>query len=87
MAVELAVAACRAATRSTSPPSTTWSATSKLQRRLVTKLTSYLRPSVLVVDEVGYQPLGARRGASGLPGDLQTLREGVDHPDLEQELR
>ncbi|MFJ9752697.1 IS21-like element helper ATPase IstB [Streptomyces chartreusis] len=27
------------------------------QGRLISKLTSYLRPSVLVVDEVGYQPL------------------------------
>lgn len=27
------------------------------QGRLMSKLTSYLRPAVLVVDEVGYQPL------------------------------
>nr|WP_240501719.1 ATP-binding protein [Streptomyces neyagawaensis] len=27
------------------------------QGRLISKLTSHLRPSVLVVDEVGYQPL------------------------------
>jgi DNA replication protein DnaC len=27
------------------------------QDRLISKLTSYLRPSLLVVDEVGYQPL------------------------------
>jgi len=53
--------------------------------RLTNKLGSYLRPSVLVVDEVGYQPL--ERGQPGLPGDLEAIREGLDHPHLEQGLQ
>lgn len=32
--------------------------------RLTTKLGTYLRPSVLVVDEVGYQPRNERRPTS-----------------------
>ncbi|MDQ1033532.1 DNA replication protein DnaC [Streptomyces umbrinus] len=56
--------------------------------RLVSKLGTYLRPGVLVVDEVGQLPAPrTRRGQPGLPGDLQALREGLDHPDLEQDLQ
>nr|WP_275297650.1 ATP-binding protein [Streptomyces sp. CdTB01] len=60
MAVALAVAACRAGY------SIYFTSLDDMVRnlkaaesagRLTSKLGSYLRPSVLVVDEVGYQPL------------------------------
>ncbi|MFF5922662.1 ATP-binding protein [Streptomyces flavochromogenes] len=45
------------------------------QSRLISKLTSYLRPRVLVVDEVGPAPRTSR-GEPGLPGDLQAYEKG-----------
>lgn len=54
------------------------------QGRLISKLTSYLRVSVLVVDEVGYQSLKLIEVVLGWsPG----VRRRLDHPDLEQDLR
>ncbi|WP_225828078.1 ATP-binding protein [Streptomyces naphthomycinicus] len=46
-----------------------------------------MRPSVLVVDEVGYQPLERADANMAFQGDLEALREGLDHPDLEQDLQ
>ncbi len=60
IAVALAVAACRAgySIYFTSLDDMVRSLkAAEEQGRLMSKLTSYLRPSVLVVDEVGYQPL------------------------------
>ena len=59
IAVALAVAACRAgySIYFTSLDDVRHLKAAEDQGRLISKLTSYLRPSVLVVDEVGYQPL------------------------------
>jgi DNA replication protein DnaC len=60
IAVALAVAACRAGYSiyfTTLDDMVRHLKTAKAAGRLVNKLGTYLRPSVLVVDEVGYQPL------------------------------
>ncbi|MFJ9361561.1 IS21-like element helper ATPase IstB [Streptomyces mirabilis] len=60
LAVALAVAACRAGFSiyfSTLDDMVRQLKTAEAAGRLTSKLRSYLRPSVLVVDEVGYQPL------------------------------
>ncbi|MFI1106261.1 IS21-like element helper ATPase IstB [Streptomyces melanogenes] len=60
IAVALAVAACRAGYSiyfTTLDDMVRNLKTAETAGRLVTKLASYVRPSVLVVDEVGYQPL------------------------------
>ena len=59
IAVALGVAACRAgySIYFTSLDDVRHLKAAEDQGRLISKLTSYLRPSVLVVDEVGYQPL------------------------------
>jgi len=60
LAVALAVAACRAGFSiyfTTLDDMVRQLKTAEAAGRLTSKLRSYLRPSVLVVDEVGYQPL------------------------------
>ncbi len=60
IAVALAVAACRAGYSiyfTSLDDMVRHLKAAEDQGRLISKLTSYLRPSVLVVDEVGYQPL------------------------------
>lgn len=60
LAVALAVAACRAGYSiyfTSLDDMVRHLKAAEDQGRLMSKLTSYLRPSVLVVDEVGYQPL------------------------------
>lgn len=60
LAVALAVAACRAGFSiyfTTLDDMVRQLKTAEAGGRLTSKLRSYLRPSVLVVDEVGYQPL------------------------------
>ncbi|MFJ8542378.1 IS21-like element helper ATPase IstB [Streptomyces sp. NPDC093586] len=60
IAVALAVAACRAGCSiyfTSLDDMVRHLTAAEDQGRLISKLTSYLRPSVLVVDEVGYQPL------------------------------
>ncbi|MEU0120058.1 IS21-like element helper ATPase IstB [Streptomyces bobili] len=60
IAVALAVAACRAGYSiyfTSLDDMVRHLKAAEDQGRLMSKLTSYLRPSVLVVDEVGYQPL------------------------------
>ncbi|MFA3843898.1 IS21-like element helper ATPase IstB [Streptomyces aureus] len=60
LAVALAVAACRAGFSiyfTTLDDMVRQLKTAETAGRLTSKLRSYLRPSVLVVDEVGYQPL------------------------------
>lgn len=60
LAVALAVAACRAGYSiyfTSLDDMVRHLKVSEEQGRLMSKLTSYLRPGVLVVDEVGYQPL------------------------------
>ncbi|MDK1349212.1 IS21-like element helper ATPase IstB [Streptomyces sp. 378] len=60
IAVALAVAACRAGYSiylTSLDDMVRHLKAAEEQGRLISKLTSYLRPSVLVVDEVGYQPL------------------------------
>lgn len=60
LAVALAVAACRAGFSiyfTTLDDMVRQLKTAEAAGRLTTKLRSYLRPGVLVVDEVGYQPL------------------------------
>ncbi|MEU0375281.1 IS21-like element helper ATPase IstB [Streptomyces sp. NPDC006283] len=60
IAVALAVAACRAGYSiyfTSLDDMVRHLKAAEDQGRLMNKLTSYLRPSVLVVDEVGYQPL------------------------------
>jgi DNA replication protein DnaC len=60
LAVALAVAACRAGCSiyfTSLDDMVRHLKAAEDQGRLMSKLTSYLRPSVLVVDEVGYQPL------------------------------
>jgi DNA replication protein DnaC len=60
IAVALAVAACRAGYSiyfTSLDDMVRHLKAAEDQGRLIGKLTSYLRPSVLVVDEVGYQPL------------------------------
>ena len=55
----------RRATRSTSRASTTWCATCARRRatgRFAKKLQTYLKPAVLVLDEVGYLPLSRAEG-------------------------
>ncbi|MFG3660942.1 ATP-binding protein [Streptomyces sp. NPDC047706] len=56
--------------------------TAEDQGRLISKLTTCLRPSVLVADEVGQPAAGTSQGEPGLPGDLEALREGLEPPDL-----
>ena len=60
IAVALAVAACRAGYSiyfTSLDDMVRHLKAAEDQGRLISKLTSYLRPAVLVVDEVGYQPL------------------------------
>ncbi|MFD8079936.1 IS21-like element helper ATPase IstB [Streptomyces sp. NPDC059718] len=60
IAVALAVAACRAGYSiyfTSLDDMVRHLKAAEDQGRVISKLTSYLRPSVLVVDEVGYQPL------------------------------
>ncbi|MFD8525396.1 IS21-like element helper ATPase IstB [Streptomyces capillispiralis] len=60
IAVALAVAACRAGCSiyfTSLDDMVRHLKAAEDQGRLISKLTSYLRPAVLVVDEVGYQPL------------------------------
>ncbi|WFB88433.1 MULTISPECIES: IS21-like element helper ATPase IstB [Streptomyces] len=60
IAVALAVAACRAGYSiyfTSLDDMVRQLKAAEDQGRLISKLTSYLRPAVLVVDEVGYQPL------------------------------
>ncbi|CAM5599991.1 IS21 family transposase ISChy4 [Streptomyces tendae] len=60
IAVALAVAACRAGYSiyfASLDDMVRHLKAAEDQGRLISKLTSYLRPAVLVVDEVGYQPL------------------------------
>ncbi len=60
IAVALAVAACRAGYSiyfTSLDDMVRHLKAAEGQGRLISKLTSYLRPAVLVVDEVGYQPL------------------------------
>ncbi|CAM5514977.1 IS21-like element helper ATPase IstB [Streptomyces canarius] len=60
IAVALAVAACRAGYSiyfTSLDDMVRHLKAAEDQGRLISRLTSYLRPSVLVVDEVGYQPL------------------------------
>jgi len=54
--------------------------------RFAKKLQTYLRPSVLVLDEVGYLPLRSGRGEHGLPAGQPPLRTRHHHPDQQQGL-
>ncbi len=89
IAVALAVAACRAgySIYFTSLDDIVRNLTAaEAGGRLTNKLGTYLRPGVLVVDEVGYTAR-THRSQPGLPGHLQALRTRFDHPDLEQDLQ
>ena len=69
--------------------------------RLADKIRFYARPSLLIVDEIGYLPItqgGANvpwayaaplgpRSHSNLPTGQRTLRKGCNDPDFEQGLR
>ncbi|MDQ0780038.1 hypothetical protein QF026_008504 [Streptomyces aurantiacus] len=77
IAIALAVAACRAAC------SIYFTSLDDMVRNLKTaeaagRLTSKLG---------SYQDARTRRGEPRLPGDLQALRKGLDHPDLQQDLQ
>jgi DNA replication protein DnaC len=52
--------------------------------RFARKLQTYLRPAVLVLDEVGYLPLGREEAKHGLPARLPQIRARLDRAHLEQ---
>ncbi|WTS99114.1 ATP-binding protein [Streptomyces sp. NBC_00090] len=54
--------------------------------RLNSKLCTYLRHGVLSSTKSATNPLNALR-RTGVPGDLEALRKGLDHPDVEQDLQ
>ena len=44
-------------------------------------------PKLLIIDEIGYLPFGREQCKPLLPGRGETLREGLDDPDLELGIR